>query len=293
MRTSATNPPESSGPLGDSMLDPPSSAVEELLGRAGVAAESPVALDLRSTTSPTLPILEPLDSFEDEDFKPAPKPVKPQRGGRHLAPRKPRSRPAWALAPATLAVVSLVMFVVAFTGNLGADEPSGDAGSGQAAPDLRPAQAGPAEAEPPAAEAPAHEAAEASSGPMTLVVVDSVDGEMLGNVATYTDGVMSSVAGTMHEEVGDGLAQVSVKVKMVNTGPHPVDASTARVELTFAQQSGRATPIQPAEMGTIKPMSEATGEWTFQMPASQLGDIRIALAPTAHHQPVAFSGASA
>lgn len=217
-------------------------------------------------------------------------------GGRHLAPRRVQSRSAWMLAPGGLALASLVLFVAALVANLGPARVSDD--TGQPAPDTRPAQAAPAvqqggdnQAAAPAqaAQPPADQQQPAAA---QLVAVAKLEGKKLGDIATYSDGIMACVFRTSHQDVGGGLAEVHITIKMKNAGRQPVDASTASVELAFARQSSRATQVAEKRMGTLQPGAEGVGEWTFRMPADRIRDISVTIAPSDSHQPVTFNGAS-
>lgn len=306
---------EPSDPLGGSPPDPASSgAIDELLRRVG-AAEAPVVLDLSHATNPhptpappprapdgehprgdwpAFSAMEPEGSFVDErSFMSY---SKQPPGGRHLASRRVQGRSTWMLAPGGLALASLVLFIAALVGNLGPEQVAD--GQGEAAPDTRPAQAAPAAQQGSAPQpAPAEDgqdpAAAQEPAAAQVIAVEKVDGEALGDIATYADGVMACVFRTGHTDAGQGLAEVSIKIKLKNMGPQEVDASTARVELAFAQQSSRATQVEEKGLGAIAPNGgEGIGEWIFRMPADQIHDISVTIAATDGHEPVTFHGAS-
>jgi hypothetical protein len=223
-------------------------------------------------------------------------------GGRHLASRRAKGPSGWVLAPGVLALVAMVLFILALMGNLGPQGLSTDGAADQAAaPDARPAQALPSDgasaeaqqAEGQQTEAPAQdENVEPAAAAVQLVGVANVDGDQLGDIATYDDGVMACVSETRHEDAGQGLAKVTITAKIANGGSAPLDASTALVELGFAQQSSRATLIDGERFGVLEPGAEATAEWSFRMPADQIDDISVTLAPSDGHEKATFHGAS-
>lgn len=293
MKASAPDPPKPSGPLGDTWLDPPASEIEELLGPVAapprtLEREPPLGLLLAPPVkeAPARPKTRPHHAGD----------ARRQRGGRHLAAHR-RHRSAWTLAPAWLALIALGLFVISLMGAFTSGQPPVTDEPEPGTPDTRAAQAAPpAQAQPGQAqgqEGPAPAAPDQKKmKPMQLAALERVEGERLGDMATYTDGVMAGVLATGHDDAGGGLAQVSVQVKLANTGVRPLDATGARVELSFAGQSSLATVVEEARLGTIQPLAEAVGTWVFRMPTDQLGDVSVTLAPTAHHQPVTFHGSS-